>query len=92
MNKRTLWTLIAGPGLAAMALLLVFLLLGRSTASATPNGDDAIRDPRSPDATFTISGTVICKATGPISDVEVSVWDQLRSSVVASDSTDSSGT
>jgi hypothetical protein len=91
MNKRKLWTLIAGAGLAAMALLLVFLLFGRSTVRATLNEDDAVLDLRSPDAPFTVSGTVTCKATGPIAGVEVSAWDQLRSSVVASDSTDSSG-
>jgi hypothetical protein len=92
MNKRRLWTLIAGAGLAVMALLLVFLLLGWSTVRATRNEDDVVPDLRSPEATFTISGTVTCKATGPIAGVEVSAWDQLRSSIVASDTTDSRGT
>jgi uncharacterized repeat protein (TIGR01451 family) len=40
MKQRRLWTLIAGPGLAAVSLLLVFLLLGRSTAGATPGSSN----------------------------------------------------
>jgi uncharacterized repeat protein (TIGR01451 family) len=36
MDQKKSWNLIAGPGLAAASLLLVFLLLGRSTAGATP--------------------------------------------------------
>jgi uncharacterized repeat protein (TIGR01451 family) len=76
MNWKKLWTLLAGPGLAVASLLLVFLLLGRSTAGATPDRDGAIPDLRSPNATFTVSGTVTCVATGPISDVEVFVWDR----------------
>jgi len=91
MNKRRLWTLIAGAGLAAVALLLVFLLLGRSTVRATLNEDDAVPGLRSPGAAFALSGTVVCGATGPILDVEISVWNQAKSTVVASDTTDSRG-
>ena len=91
MNQRKLWTLIAGPGLAAMALLAVFLLLGRSTVSATPDADDAVHDLRSPDATFTVSGTVTCEATGPISDVEVFAWNRDKGTGLVGDTTDSSG-
>jgi uncharacterized repeat protein (TIGR01451 family) len=76
MNWKKLWALLAGPGLAVASLLLVFLLLGRSTAGATPDVDGAIPDLRSPSAPFTVSGTVTCVATGPISDVEVFVWDR----------------
>jgi uncharacterized repeat protein (TIGR01451 family) len=76
MNWKKLWTLFAGPGLAVASLLLLFLLLGYSTAGATPDVDDAIPGLRPPSATFTVSGTVTCAATGPISDVEVFVWDR----------------
>jgi hypothetical protein len=91
MDKRKLWNLISAPGLAVTSLLFVFLLLGWHTAGATLDGDSTFSEIRAPSATFTVSGTVTCEATGPIADVEVSAWDQLRSSVVASDSTDSSG-
>jgi hypothetical protein len=91
MDKRKLWNLISAPGLAVTSLLFVFLLLGWHTAGATLDGDSTFSEIRAPSATFTVSGTVTCEATGPIADVEVSAWDQLRSSVVASDTTDSSG-
>jgi len=44
MNKRMLWALIAGPGLAMASLLLVFFVLGRSTVEATPGGAGAVPD------------------------------------------------
>jgi len=72
-------------------LLFVFLLLGWHTAGATQDGDSTFSEIGAPSAAFTVSGTVTCKATGPIAGVEISAWDQLRSSVVASDTTDSSG-
>ena len=41
MHKRRLWALVAGPGLAVTVLLLVFLLLGGSTAGATISTGDS---------------------------------------------------
>jgi hypothetical protein len=84
MSKRRLWTLIAAPGLALTSLLLVFLLLGRSTAGAIP-------EVRSPEATFTVSGTVSNAAAEPISDVVVYAWKRYEGSGLVGDVTDSSG-
>jgi hypothetical protein len=91
MNHRKLWGLIAGPGLALTSLLLMFLLLGRSTAGATPVEDVAIPDIRTPSATFTVSGTVTCEGTGLLSDVEVYAWNRDRGSGGVGDVTNSSG-
>jgi len=91
MNKRVLWALIAGPGLAVTSLLLVFFVLGRSTVEATPGGAVAIPDLQPQTATFTVSGTVTCQATGPISDVEVYAWNRDTGSGAVGDVTDSSG-
>jgi hypothetical protein len=49
---------------------------------------DAIKDTWA----FTVSGTVTCEGTGPISDVEVFVWNRETSSGFTGDFTDSSGT
>ena len=84
MSKRRLWTLIAAPGLALASLLLVFLLLGRSTAGATP-------EVRSPETTFTVSGTVLNAAAEPISDVVVYAWKRYAGSGFVGDVSDSSG-
>jgi hypothetical protein len=91
MNKCKLWMLITGPWLAVTGLLLVFLLLGRSTAGAKPGGVDAVPEIRSPGGTFMVSGTVTCQATGPMSDVEVFAWNRDKGSGFVSDVTDSSG-
>jgi hypothetical protein len=91
MNHRKLWALIAGPGLAVASLLLMFLLLGRSTAGATPAEDVAIPDIRTPSTTFIVSGTVTCEGTGPLSNVEVYAWNRDEGSGVVGDVTDSSG-
>ena len=91
MNKRMLWALIAGPGMAMASLLLVFFVLGRSTVEATPGGAGAVPDLQPQTATFTISGTVTCQATGPISDVEVYAWNRDTGSGAVGDVTDSSG-
>jgi hypothetical protein len=42
MNWKKLWTLLAGPGLAVASLLLVFLLLGRSTAGAAISEENSV--------------------------------------------------
>jgi len=84
MSKRRLWTLIAAPGLALASLLLVFLLLGRSTAGATP-------EVRFPEASFTVSGTVSNAAAEPISDVVVYAWKRYEGSGLVGDVSDSSG-
>ena len=91
MNKRKLWNLISAPGLALMSLLFLFLVLGWHTAGAGQEADGTASGIRSPSAAFTLSGTIVCGTTGPISDVEVSVWDRVKSTVVASDTTDNSG-
>ena len=85
MGKRKLWTLIAAPGLAVTGLLLTFLLLGWNPAGASVD-----IPPHS--ASLTVSGTVTCQATGPISDVEVALWNWEKSSVVTSDTTGINGT
>jgi uncharacterized repeat protein (TIGR01451 family) len=95
MNKRLLnhaMTVVAVPGLAVLGLLFLFLLLGRSTVSATPDVDDVVTDLRSQNAAFTISGTVTCEATGLISDVEVYAWNRDRGTGFVGDVTDISGT
>jgi hypothetical protein len=84
MSKRRLWTLIAAPGLALTSLLLVFLLLGRSTAGATPEA-------RFPETTFTVSGIVLNAATEPISDVVVDVWNRHRGILSLTHVTDHTG-
>jgi len=91
MNRRMLWALIAGPGLAVTSLLLVFFVLGRSTAEATPGGAGAVPDLQPQTATFTVSGTVTCQATGPLSDVEVYAWNRNTGSGDVKGVTDSSG-
>ena len=91
MNKRVLWALIAGPGLAVTSLLLVFFVLGRSTVEATPGGAVAIPDLQPQTATFTVSGTVTCQATGPLSDVEIYAWNRDNGTGFVGDVTDSSG-
>jgi hypothetical protein len=91
MHKGKIWPLIAGAGLAVTSLVLVFLLLGRSAAGATPEGDGAVPDVHSPDPTFTISGIVTCEAiTGPI-DVEVFIWPRDGSGGFTDVFTDSGG-
>ena len=84
-------TLMAGPGLAMISLLLVFLALGRNTAGAALDKDSTFSEIGAPSAAFDLSGTVVCGATGPISDVEISVWDWMKSTVVTSDTTDHIG-
>jgi hypothetical protein len=42
MNWKKLWTLLVGPGLAVASLLLVFLLLGRSTAGAAISEENSV--------------------------------------------------
>ena len=94
MNKYFLnrvMTLMAVPALAVTGLLLVFLLLGWSTVGATPGGAGPIPDVLAQIATFTVSGTVTCEATGPISDVEVFAWNRDGGAGFMGDTTDSSG-
>ena len=91
MNRKKLWSMITVPGLAVMGLLLLFLLLGQSTADATRSERTATLNIRSPSASFTISGTVTCEGTGPISDVEVFVWNREKGSGAVSDTTNVSG-
>jgi len=91
MNKRMWWALIAGPGMAMVSLVLVFLVLGRSTAEATPGRMGTAPDLQPQTATFTVSGTVICQATGPLSGVEVYAWNQGTGLGDVKDVTDSSG-
>ena len=91
MNKRMVWALIAGPGLAMASLLLVFFVLGRSTVEATHGGAGAVPDLQPQIATFTVSGTVTCQATGPISDVEVYAWNRDNGTGFVGGVTDSSG-
>lgn len=92
MNERKLWELIAALGLAVTSLLLMFLLLGRSTVGATSEGAGTIPDIRTQGASFTVSGTVTCAVTGPISDVEVFVWNRDKGTGSIGDITDISGT
>ncbi len=82
--------LVAVPGLAVMGLILFFLLLGDSAVGAILVVDDPLvrREANSP---FTVSGTVICGATGPVSDVEVYVWDRDQGTGFPGDLTDSDG-
>jgi hypothetical protein len=91
MNKRKLWKLMAALGLAVTSLLLLFLLLGRSTVGATSDGAGTVPDIQAQDASFTVSGTVTCQVTGPISDVEVYAWNRDKGSGFVGDTTDSSG-
>jgi hypothetical protein len=91
VDNRRLWNLIGAPGLAMTSLLFVFLLLGWQKAGATQEGVGTASGIGAPSAAFTVSGTIVCGATGPISDVEVFVWDQVKSTVVTSDTTDHSG-
>jgi hypothetical protein len=91
MGKRKFWTLIAAPGLAVTSLLLLFLLLGWSTVRATPADADPMPNVQAQSPTFTVSGTVTCEVTGPISDVEVFVWNRDGSGGFTGDITDSSG-
>jgi len=91
VDKRRLWNLIGAPGLAVTSLLFVFLLLGWQKAGATQDGDGTSSGIGASGATFTVSGTIVCGATGLISDVEVSVWDRMKSTVVTSDTSDHRG-
>jgi hypothetical protein len=90
LNRLT--TLMAVPVLAATALLLLFLLLGWSTTRARPADAGPMPSVLAQSSIFTVSGTVTCQASGPISDVEVTLWNWDKSSVVASDTTDINGT
>jgi uncharacterized repeat protein (TIGR01451 family) len=95
MNRRffkRMITLMAVPGLAVASLLLLLLLLGRSTVGAEPDGADGTLDVQVQSATFTISGTVTCEATGLISDVEVYAWNRDQGAGFVRDVTDISGT
>jgi len=83
--------MIAVPGLAVMGLLLLFFLLGQSTAGATRSGHAVTLNVRSPSASFTVSGTVTCEGSSPVSDVEVFVWNREKGSGSVSDTTDISG-
>jgi len=79
MNKRKQWLLIAAPSLAALGLLLAFVVLGWGIAGAAPHSASPPPDTLAQDGSFTVSGTVTCEATGgPLSDVEVYVWDRER--------------
>jgi hypothetical protein len=91
MNKRKLWKLMAALGLAVTSLLLLFLLLGQITVGAAPGEKVTIADARSSSASFTVSGTVTCEGTGPISDVEVFAWNRDKGGGEVDDITDSSG-
>ena len=94
MKKRLLnraIPVIAVPSLALAALLLTFLLLSRSAMSATPDGEDTVPKVRAQEGPFTVSGTIVCGATGPISDVEVYARTEGEDTVVLSDTTDSGG-
>jgi hypothetical protein len=82
---------MAALGLAVTSLLLLFLLLGRSTVGATSKGAGPVPDIQAQDASFTVSGTVTCQVTGPISDVEVYTWNRDKGSGDVDDITDSNG-
>jgi hypothetical protein len=73
LNRLT--TLMAVPVLALTSLLLLFLLLDWSTARATPTDAGAMPNVQAQGSTFTVSGTITCQATGPISDVEITLWN-----------------
>lgn len=92
MNRRKSWTLVAGPGLAATGLLFAFLLLGWSRIGAVPGEIVAVTDTQLSNASFTVSGTVTCTATGVISAIEVFVWNRDQGIGFVGDITDSSGT
>ncbi len=91
MDKKRFGALITVSALSGAGLLLVFLLLGRSTVGAAPGGDVALTYVQPLGASFTVSGTVTCEATGLISGVEVFVWNWDRGSGFVGDTTDSSG-
>ena len=94
MNRRLferVIALVAVPGMAVTGLLILFLLLGGSAVGAIPVVDDpSVR--REANSPFTVSGTVTCGATGPVSDVEVYVWDRDQGTGFVGDITDISGT
>ena len=92
MNARKLCIMIAGPGVAAASLLLMFFLLDRSTAGAMNDEHSTSPNPRSPSANFTITGTVTCEGTGLISDVEVYAWNRDKGTGAVGDVTDAGGT
>jgi len=74
LNRAT--TLVAVPALALTTLLLLFLLLGWTTARATPASAGPMPDALAQTSTFTVSGTVTCEVTGPIASVEVFAWSR----------------
>lgn len=69
-------TLMATLGLAVTSLLLLFLLLGRSTVGATSEGAGPVPDIRAQGDSFTVSGTVTCEGIEPIPGVEVFAWNR----------------
>jgi len=91
MHKRKLWKLMAMLGLAVTSLLLLFLLLGQITVGAAPSENVTIADAQYSSASFTVSGTVTCQVTGPISDVEVYAWNRDKGGGDVGDITKSSG-
>jgi hypothetical protein len=77
MNKRKLWFLITVPGLAAMGLLLTFLLLGQSTVGIAHRGAASVANVQSLGASLTTSGTVFATdGTASVNNLDVcsSVW------------------
>jgi hypothetical protein len=92
MNKKRTWALIMVSALSGTGLLLLFLLLGQITVGAAPGENVTITDAQPFNATFTVSGTVTCEVTGPISDVEVFAWNRGKGTGFVGDITDSSGT
>jgi len=76
MNKRKSWSLIVAPGLAALGLLLAFVVLGWGIAGAAPHSASPPPDTLAQSDSFTVSGTVTCEGVGTLSEVEVFVWDR----------------
>ena len=91
MDKKRFGALITMLALSGAGLLLVFLLLDRSAVGAAAGRGIAITGIQSPSASFTVSGTVTCEVTGPISDVDAFVWNRDKGSGFVGDTTDSSG-
>lgn len=91
MNKRRFGALITVSALSGAGLLSLFFVLGRIAVAATPGSGVALAYIQPLGASFTVSGTVTCEATGLMPDIEVFVWNREGGTGFMGDITDSSG-
>jgi hypothetical protein len=83
--------LLAAPGLSAMGLLLLYLLLDPGAVGAASDRGVAVSGLVAENGSFVVSGTVTCAAVGPMPGVEVYVWMRDLGDGFLGDVTDASG-